>query len=222
MEKEMMRFSFDTKVLLIGLLPSSLRDLWQRISNSPLGYRLAHGAFWAFAGTLFSRGLNLAAILLVARMLGKEGFVEFGIIQNTVNMFQTFAGLGLGWAATKFVAEYRTSDPAKAGRIIALSNLSALGTGVFMALLLYMLGPWLAYRTLAAPHLGGMLQVSALMLFLSTLTSTQNGAMAGMEAFRTIALISLISGIMAFPLIIGGAYVLGLEGAVWGMVALQG
>ncbi len=54
-------------------------------------------------------------------MLGKEEFGKLGIVQSTVGMFQVFAGFGLGLTATKYVAEFRDSDPAKTGRIIGLS-----------------------------------------------------------------------------------------------------
>src|ERR1022692_3038167 len=42
------------------------------------------------------------------------------MIQSTVGMLGIFAGLGLGITATKYVAELRSHDPERAGRIIAL------------------------------------------------------------------------------------------------------
>jgi hypothetical protein len=66
--------------------------LWDRLEASPLGYRLARGAFWSLAGTFISRGLSLIASIIVARMLGKVGFGELGIIQSTMGMFGVFAG----------------------------------------------------------------------------------------------------------------------------------
>ena len=60
-------------------------------------------------------------------------------------MFQVFAGLGLGLMATKYVAEFRTNDPQKSGRIIVLSNLVAAGIGVVIALLFFI------HRALARP-----------------------------------------------------------------------
>jgi O-antigen/teichoic acid export membrane protein len=61
-------------------------------------------------------------------MLGKTGYGELGMIQTTVGMFGVFAGFGLGVTATKHVAEFRRSDPARAGRIIGLSSVFAVGT----------------------------------------------------------------------------------------------
>lgn len=204
--------------MIKGQLPLPMKSMVDKLENSPLGRRLAHGAFWSFVGTVVSRGLNMAAMIILARILGKVEFGEVGVIQSTMGMVQTLAGFGLGWAATKYVAEFRKSDPDKAGRIISFSNLVAAGTGGIMALLFYGFAPWLAQHSLAAPHLTRPLQVSSLFLFVGTLAGTQNGILVGFEAFRSIARINLISGIVSVPLIVGGAILQGVEGAVWGII----
>lgn len=203
-------------------IPSFLQPWVARVQNSPLGYRLARGAFWSLLGTLISQGLGFVALILVARMLGKEGFGELGVIQNTVGMFGVFAGFGLGITATKHVAEFRLKDPAKAGRIMTLCALFAVGSGGLIALVLVLSAPWLAAQTLAAPHLSGLLQVGAVLLLLNALNGTQTGALAGFEAFRAITTINLWAGLTKFPLMVGGVYLAGVTGAVWGLVASTG
>jgi O-antigen/teichoic acid export membrane protein len=151
-------------------------------------------------------------------MLGKVGFGEFGIIQSTVGLFSVFAGLGLGLTATKYVAEFREKDPAKAGRIIALSIWIAILSGSLLMLALVFAAPWLATNTLAAPQIGGLLQVSSLLIALGAMNGAQTGALAGFEAFREIARVNLWSGIATFPLIVLGTITFGLPGAVWGLV----
>jgi O-antigen/teichoic acid export membrane protein len=104
--------------------PSALHPMLRRVEASDIGSRFAKGVFWSVAGTVVSRGLMLAATILVARMLRKTAYGELGMIQSTVGMLGTFAGFGLGLTATKHVAEYRRTDPERAGRIIGLSGLS--------------------------------------------------------------------------------------------------
>jgi len=200
-----------------GLLPPFLQRPLERVKASPIGYRLARGMFWSMAGAVISRSLMLVASISVARMLGKVGFGELGIIQSTVGMFGVFAGFGLGLTATKHVAEFRQTDPARAGRIIALSGLVALASGGLMALGLFIFAPWLAERTIAAPHLAGVLRIGALILFVSALNGAQTGALSGFEAFKTIAHVNLYVGLISFPLLIAGAYFGGLTGAVWAL-----
>ena len=197
--------------------PPFLRPAFDRIDNSPIGSRLTRGVFWSMAGAVISRGLMLAASVLVARMLGKTGFGELGMIRSTVGMFGVFAGFGLGLTATKHVAEFRTSDPNRAGRIIGLSGLFAMVTGGLMALGLFIFAPWLAAHTINAPHLATVLRIGTLILFINALNGAQTGALAGFEAFKTIAYVNLFVGLISFPILVGGAYFGGLTGAVWAL-----
>src|ERR1700676_5264649 len=88
--------------------------------------RFTLGIVWSLAGAVVSRGFLLAASVACARFLGKDGFGALGMIQSTAGMFGIFAGLGLGLTATKYVSEFRRQDPAKAGRVLALSASAAL------------------------------------------------------------------------------------------------
>ncbi len=189
----------------------------RQIKTSTLGYRLARGVFWSMAGAVISRGLMLAATVLVARMLGKTVYGELGMIQSTVGMFGVFAGFGLGLTATKHVAQFRQSDPGRAGRIIGLSGLFAMVTGSLMALGLLIFAPWLAEHAINAPHLASLLRIGALMLLVSAVNGAQTGALAGFEAFKTIAYVNLFTGLISFPLLVSGAYFGGLTGAVWAL-----
>jgi len=168
-------------------------------------------------GAVISRGLMLAASVLVARILGKTGFGELGMIRSTVGMFGVFAGFGLGLTATKHVAEFRRSDPERAGRIIGLSGLFVMLTGGLMALGLFIFAPWLAEHTINAPHLASLLRIGAVILFINVLNGAQTGALAGFEAFKTIAYVNLFVGLISFPILVCGAYFGGLTGAVWAL-----
>jgi O-antigen/teichoic acid export membrane protein len=117
------------------------------------------------------------------------------------------------------VAEFRLRDPSRAGRIIALSSLVSISTGALFTVLLFIIAPWLAEKTLSAPHLTGLLRISAAFLFFSALGGAQTGARAGFEAFRAIARISAVTGILSLPLLAGGVYLFGLPGGVIGLVA---
>lgn len=202
-----------------NILPPILRPFWKRIETSEIGSRLAKGIFWSIFGSVISRGLTLCATVLVARMLGKTVYGELGMIQSTVGMFGVFAGFGLGLTATKYVAEFRQSDQERTGRILALSGIFSFGTGGFMAITLLIFAPWLAEHTINAPHLVGVLRVGALLLFINALNGAQTGALAGFEAFKTIAHVNILVGMISFPILIFGAFFNGLSGVVCALAA---
>lgn len=198
------------------------RRIWTRGHASSLGERLAHGAFWSLFGTAASRLLGLVASMIVARVLGKAAFGELGIVQSTIGMFGTFAGFGLGMTATKHVAEFRTTDPERAGRVVRMSSLLCWLTGGLAAVALACSARWLADRSLACPHLSGELRVSALYLLLSTVNGGQMGALSGFEAFRKIALVNWLLGGLTVVLLPAGGWFGGLMGSVWGLIVAQG
>lgn len=209
--------SINIRNLLYSICPYPLKPYWKRVEVSPVGSRLARGMFWSMAGSVISRGLMLCATILVARMLGKTVYGELGMIQTTVGTFGVFAGFGLGLTATKHVAEFRQNDPERAERIIGLSGLFAIGSGGVMALGLLIFAPWLAEHTINAPHLTNVLRIGAIILFINALNGSQTGALSGFEAFKTIARVNLFVGIISFPILVCGAYVGGLTGAVWAL-----
>jgi O-antigen/teichoic acid export membrane protein len=168
---------------------------------------------------VISQGLTLVSSIVTARLLGSTGFGEYGMINSTVGMFGTFAGFGLGLTTTKFVAELRTSDPERAGRIIGLTSIVAALSGGLISLGLFLFAPLLATHTLAAPQLVSELRMSSLLLFFNALIGVQTGTLAGFEAFRTIAKLSLAKGLLSFPLMIAGVLTWRLPGAVLGLVA---
>jgi O-antigen/teichoic acid export membrane protein len=202
-----------------------LRGLWEslheRVMETNVGRRLANGAAWSLAASVASRSCALLASIAAARLLGREDFGALGIIQSTVDMFGSLAGFGMGLTATKFVAELRERDPQRAGRIIAMSGTVSWVAGAVIALGLYCLAPWLAVHAVAAPTLAPLLQWSAVSLLLSAVAGAQIGALSGFEAFRDIARLNLISGVILLVLRTTGTVAWGLEGAVYGMVLAQ-
>jgi O-antigen/teichoic acid export membrane protein len=212
----------NVRSLVFACCPSPLRPLLDRIERSPTGYRMARGIFWSTCGAVVSRALLLLASFFMARMLGRDGFGELGMIRSTVDMFAIFAGFGLGLTATKHVAGYCRSDPGHAGRIMAVSGLFAFVTGGVIAVVLFVFAPWLAEHSLDAPHMANPLRISVIILFITAINGAQTGSLAGFEAFRAIAKINLLVGIASFPLLVGGVYIGGLSGAVWALAIIMG
>jgi O-antigen/teichoic acid export membrane protein len=165
--------------------------------------------------------LTLLGFVVVARIVQKAEFGELGMVQASVGMFGTFAGLGLGLTATKHVAELRQSDPSRVGRIIGMLLMVSLVAGLTMTLLMYLASPALAAKTLAAPHIAGLLRTGSLLVILGTLNGTLTGILTGLEAFRTVAVVNSWSGLLSCPILVAGVFFGGLPGAVWGLVGSQ-
>ena len=189
--------------------------------------RLVKGAFWSTVGTLLANGFAFAASVMVARILawekygGREAYGGFAIIRSTIVMVGTMAGLGLGLTAMKHVAQLRKNDAERAGRIIGLSTMVALISGGTFALVLFLLAPFLTEYVLKASQLTTGLRIACVYLFLEALLGAQRGVLAGLEAFRTVAKISLYRGLLVLPVMVAGVYFWGLHGAVTALVVVS-
>jgi O-antigen/teichoic acid export membrane protein len=194
-----------------------LLPLLDRIQHSTVAMRLARGMAWSTVGAVSSRALALVASIIAARVLGKNVFGELGILQSTTNMYMTFALFG-GLTATKYVAEFRTTERERAGRIIAMSTVVALATGSIVAILMAATSPWAA-GLLAAPHLQGAIAISALALVLIVINETLDGVLSGFEAFKRRSTVQFLAGIANFAIVVLGVFLFGLIGAVYGLIA---
>ncbi len=197
------------------------KPLQQWIHNNPMGQRLARGAFWTLLGTIASRVLSIPVSVILARWMGPSHYGELGVINNSVDLFIVFAGFGLGLTATKHIAEFRTTDPERAGRILALSNVTAGFTATVTAIVLWLAAPYLAMHTLNAPQLTGSLRIGAIILLLAAINGAQQGALYGFGAFRTTARIQAIVALLNLPFSLIGYWLGGLNGVLWGMVATR-
>jgi O-antigen/teichoic acid export membrane protein len=203
-----------------SVTPRVFLPFLDRIQHSAEGRRLARGMFWSTAGAVGLRSLSLLASIIMARVLGKSVFGELGIVQSTTNLFMTFAELGIGLTATKYVAEFRRNDPVRAGRIIAMTTIVAVVSGTVVGAIMVATSSWSA-RVVAAPHLQSIIAISAVALFLIVVNESQNGVLNGFEAFKRRSTVQALSGVASFPITVLGVYYFGLIGAVYGLIASQ-
>ncbi|MGD0869525.1 MAG: oligosaccharide flippase family protein [Bryobacteraceae bacterium] len=175
--------------------------------------RLLRGVGWNAAGCIVGQSASFAGSVVAARCLGKEVFGQFALVQTTVAAFSTLAGLGLGTTAMKFVSEYRTSNPQKAGIIMGLSSLVAFVAAALFSVALALCAPWLVVGSVSAHVLTDAMRLSALCMFFITVNGYQMGALSGLEAFRGIASINVAYGLATLVLTWAASRWFGLCGA---------
>jgi O-antigen/teichoic acid export membrane protein len=169
---------------------------------------------WTVAGSIVGQGGSFAGSVVAARVLGKEAYGQVALVQSTVVALSSLACLGLGVTATKYVSQYRQSDPEKAGRILGLSSIVALIAALCFSAFFILAAPSLVIPgTRSAPDVA-VVRLGAVFLFFTTLNGYQMGAMAGLEAFRSIAAITAVCGVASFSLAWWFSTCFGLRGAV--------
>jgi O-antigen/teichoic acid export membrane protein len=196
-----------------------VRSLGRRLVASPLVHRFLYGAAWSSFATASSRVFLLIAMIGVARILGRELHGRLGVVQNTVGMLGIFAGLGLGLATTRLIAQHRRFSPARAGRIAACAQGLSLLLSVVVAAVNWVAAPCLARQVLGDASLHEALRIGGGLVVCGALNGVITGILSGFEAFRALAIVNAASGVAALAFVIAGAHWGGVTGAVWGLVA---
>jgi len=167
---------------------------------------------------LFTQGSTFGINLVVANILGRIVYGEFTILLSTALTLSTIAQLATGITATKYVAESRSVDSTKTGRILGLCAALSIIMAITTSLLLLIGASPLAELVLKAPHLRGGLVIITCAVFFSVLNGYQVGALAGLESYRALARAGIIIGCLSLAFCTLTSYLWDLHGALIGIV----
>jgi O-antigen/teichoic acid export membrane protein len=96
--------------------------------------RLIKGTALNLVATSFNQGSTLITNIIVARILLKQGFGEYMMVCFTLLTAASLSQLSMGYTAAKYVAEFRSASPERAGRIMGLCALVTIVTAAVGAI----------------------------------------------------------------------------------------
>lgn len=187
-------------------------------ASSSIRDRLKNGMSWNVVSALFTQGSVFALNIIVANLLGKEVFGQYSMIYSTLLAFAYIAEVATGYTATKYVAEFRTSNPHRAGRILGLCSLVTLVTGGIATFILFSTSPLLTTAVLKSPDLSLSLAIGSGYILFTVMNGYQIGALAGLESFKTLALANVSLSIIQIGVTVLMVMQWNLNGAVGGFV----
>jgi O-antigen/teichoic acid export membrane protein len=112
---------------------------------------IVNSSKWVFAGTFLAKPIQLITNVFLARLLGPASFGVLGLATSMAVTLSLIAGLGLGDASYKYVAEYYSRDRSQGTRLASVIVWSAtlFSSALFLVLwLLSALGPGECDRSL--------------------------------------------------------------------------
>jgi O-antigen/teichoic acid export membrane protein len=193
------------------------KNLIQKIRNSSL----ANDSLWAILGNVLGKGLSLLSAIWIARILGKDIYGEFGFVTNTMIAVAIFCSFGLGYTSTKFIAENKKKKPEVLSSIIKISEITSAGFAILGTIIIFTLSDILSIKFFNQPQLASLLRLTSLYILFNTIVRTQIGILAGFNAFKGLAKVNTVTGIVSIVLNVGLAYFYGLKGVLIGAVVIQ-
>jgi O-antigen/teichoic acid export membrane protein len=165
-----------------------------------LGQRFVSGVGWNVLGAVFNQGSTFVLGIIVANALGREKYGLFGFLQSTMLLFTSMGHLAMGFVATKFVAEYRTTQKERAGRVLVACLAFAAVSGALATLVAMGGARLIAERVTHRAGVESLIRIVAPGIFFLVITTACTGALIGFENFRRNALGGVISGIVYLAL----------------------
>ncbi len=181
---------------------------------------LVKDSLWALSGNAIGRGLSLAASILVARLLGKDLFGAYGLIRTTLLTIAIFSSFGLGYTATKFIADYVVSAPNKIRGVIDNIFKITIATSCTIAIIIFACSHQVA-SLLGDPTIYTSLRYLSAIIIFNAITTTQTGILSGFKKFKELARINTINGSVTFFLSAALTYLYGLNGALTALLISQ-
>lgn len=183
------------------------------LPHSGLRKRLIDGLLWSVANAVSCQGITFFLNIIIANLLGRSAFGKFGILQSTFLTFVGVAQLATGYAANKYVAEFRQSDKERASRLIALFSLVAAITGCIAGVLLLFGAPFIS-GGLRDPELTRSFVILSFAVFFGVVNGCQMGVLAGLESYFEIARTGILTGLLNLIVCSIAAWLFNLEGVV--------
>lgn len=180
--------------------------------------KIASDAFWQTIANLSSRGSLALSLLFVARILGAEKYGIFGIVQNTIVMFQTFAIFGMGITTAKYIPQFRIISKDRVTNIVSFSLFFTFLSGILLSLIVFFFSNLIALTITKLPIMDRAIKIGSILIFLYTFESCQNGILIGFKNYKEIALINIFSGLLLILCLPISAYLKGVEGTLISLI----
>lgn len=200
-------FKLFNKLSLVGVL-----YIMEELKTNSYVARLLRGGLWMIVGTGFARLSTFFLMTMLARLLGANDFGLIGMLQSSLGVMATFAGLGLSNTALRYISVYKHDHKIKCGRIIGLLLTVAATTGVVATLVVALCSTWIATELLVASDLSLPIMLGGGVLFFSLLTGVYSGILIGTQRFSSLAFVELVDGLIGLLLVFILVYWFGLIG----------
>lgn len=193
---------------------------YQIILNKLTNSSLLKDSLWAVFGNGIGNFLLLLAGIIIARILGKDVYGEYGLVKTTMFHIAAFATLGLGFTSTRFVAKYRDNDRGLLKSTIWASSVITLVTSLILCIILFVFSMPLA-DYLEEPKLCLPFRFLGVIIVLKALCTTSSAILAGNKSFKIVGINTMLSGISMLVMSSLFTYLWGLKGSLTALALSQ-
>lgn len=187
-------------------------DFIKRIKSSSL----AKDSFWSVFGNAVSMVILMISGIIIARLVGKEMYGQYGIVKNLMTSFASFAAFGFGYSTTKLIA----SDSFKYGGISVAAPKIVVGISLFIFLFCICFATPIS-NILNKPDFEIFILYIGVLMFFKALFTVGTGILAGYKRFKNIGLNAIFSALFILIICYPFTKKWGLNGALIALILYQ-
>lgn len=191
-------------------------DIINRLKAS----RLFRDSMNAILGNGLGNALMLSAGIVIARMLGKDLYGEYGLIKTTMLYVGVFASFGLGTTSTKFIATAINDQPITVNSIIKDTLFITVGFSTLISTLLFIFALPLA-NFLNDVDLVTPIRFLGPIIIANSINKAQYGILGGFKRYDIIAVNNVISALLMLIFACVFTYYWSLWGALSALLISQ-
>lgn len=182
---------------------------------------LFQDSFWALIGNLFGKGLSVFSGILLAKILGKDGFGEYSLIKNPLFASSMFFTFGFGYLVTKLISVNLNNGFIVIKKIIKWSTSFTLIFSGVISLVLLLFSNYISINYFGDLSFGSSIRVFSIWNILNSYYTLQIGIISGFRSFKKLVFISIASGLVLVSFTYFGSINYGILGAIWALVLYQ-
>jgi O-antigen/teichoic acid export membrane protein len=191
------------------------------MSDIDIARRSARGSLILFGGNFLSTGITAVSSVVIARLLGPDGYGAYTLALLVPNILIAFVGLGVGVGITRFSAYHiALGEEEVARRMTRNGMVFLLIFAALLTLVSYLIAGFVSSEVLKRPELSYLGEVASLTVLSQGAVQSVTSALLGHNAMRTISFVNVLQAtvklVLSVSLVLLG---LGALGALEGMVA---
>lgn len=201
---------------IFDLFMNKINNVIKRFRSS----KLIKDSVWAVFGNGLGNAFLLAAGILIARLLGKDLYGEYGVVKTTMFHIAGFATFGLGYTSTKFIAQYISENTSKIKAIARASLTISLVSSLLLCSLLCLFAKELAIY-INNPQLVTPFRFLGIIVVCRAISTTSSGIISGFKDFKHQGKNNIVSGLLMLVLAPILTYFWGLNGSLLSLLISQ-
>jgi len=198
-----------------------IKSTLNKINCSESYRRVSKAIIFGVGGAVSSRVLMMLTTVVVARVLSKDLYGKYSLINSTVQLFVLFAGMGIGATLNRYTALYYKSDKKKVGQIITTLYIFTILLSLALSVTLFIISKSISLWTTNNIELTGYFRLTAGTVFFTAISSIEQSILQGMEKYKTNAKIQIITCMISLIFSSIFVFLLNLKGSIIALLLTQ-